>query len=522
MACLSALSRRLNGSCCPRLCSLGVRLEHDLTTDVPTTVGNVPWVPPPVPPATSLYVWGCNLGGMLAAREHTTARISTPEVFPMAPVNLRRPYQHVACGVDFTLVSTPRGKDYVYMGSNAYMAQALNLAGAVWANEDVKDRNLPMYDPEQSDEYFHTGCGAYQLHCQFWRYTGISKMAAGRAHAIFLSENGDLYFAGRHDELSYPIPKDLVETKEGQLDYRLLAPYTVGADDAELRESKSVTAYAVTQGLQRLMHSKDVAFRDVACGLEHTLVTDYYGFLYSWGLNTDGQCGRGTDELNCGFGLVEGPMSKVAVRALSTCADSCIALDKLGRLWTWGNNEYHQLMLPTDEPQVRSPTLVDKLHLQSAIGNDNRVVNVAMGGAFGALLDVDGKVWTWGWGAGLGQGVDNKLARWPRKVDLPGRATKIVAGINNMAVIMEDGSMYAWGAAIHDSVPVRATPGAGEHQQIEAAASSSQTGDAAALVDAEAMTKSVWAPRLVDFDYPVLDCAVGPHHMVALVEEVEI
>ena len=37
---------------------------------------------------------------------------------------------------------------------------------------------------------------------------------------------------------------------------------------------------------------------------------------------------------------------------MSTCADSCIAVDLDGQVWTWGNNEYSQLMLTSTEPQV--------------------------------------------------------------------------------------------------------------------------------------------------------------------------
>ena len=82
-----------------------------------------------------------------------------------------------------------------------------------------------------------------------------------------------------------------------------------------------------------------------------------------------------------------------------------------------------------------------------------------------------------------------------------------------MAVITEDGSMYAWGSALHDSVPFAAPDE--NLQRLAASKVSAEASDGCS-------NQGVWTPRLLDFHYPVIDCAVGPHHMVALVEEVEI
>ena len=68
MSLLSSSSRRL----CPRTilsgmrCGASVRLsskDADYPLKPVPIIPDVPWTPAPMPSPTSLYVWGCNLGG---------------------------------------------------------------------------------------------------------------------------------------------------------------------------------------------------------------------------------------------------------------------------------------------------------------------------------------------------------------------------------------------------------------------------------------------------------------------------
>ena len=59
------------------------------------------------------------------------------------------------------------------------------------------------------------GCGAYQLHTPYWRMTGNAQMACGRSHALFRSDDGDVYYVGRHDGPVYALPVDLVSIRYG-------------------------------------------------------------------------------------------------------------------------------------------------------------------------------------------------------------------------------------------------------------------------------------------------------------------
>ena len=50
-----------------------------------------------------------------------------------------------------------------------------------------------------------------------------------------------------------------------------------------------------------------------------------------------------------------------------------------GQVFGWGNNEYGQLGVPTDDPQISTPVPLDLSDL------DGRLVSMATGGAFTAF-----------------------------------------------------------------------------------------------------------------------------------------
>lgn len=55
-------------------------------------------------------------------------------------------------------------------------------------------------------------------------------------------------------------------------------------------------------------------------------------------------------------------------------------LAESGQVFGWGNNEYGQLGVPTEEPQVCTPVLIGLPNL------DGELISMATGGAFTAFL----------------------------------------------------------------------------------------------------------------------------------------
>jgi len=227
-----------------------------------------------------------------------------------------------------------------------------------------------------------------------------------------------------------------------------------------------------------------VSARTGAC---HSAALAKDGTVWAWGANASGQVG----------GVRPGPVpsAPVQVKGLPRMASvspggfHTAALDRRGRVWTWGNNAAGQLGRPLAGAADFTPGIV------RGLGND--VKAVVSGGGFTVALKEDGTVWGFGTNpfgqlgteapafarsphqiAGLSDIVDIAAGRdhtialrsdgalltlgmnnhgqigngtttdtnVPHHVALPGRVTQISAGGFFTLAVVEDGTVWAWGA----------------------------------------------------------------------------
>lgn len=206
-----------------------------------------------------------------------------------------------------------------------------------------------------------------------------------------------------------------------------------------------------------------VVVKGIQCGASHSLALSVEGRLYSWGKNTQGQCGRGNLEdvlsplpntalekevvsqvaagwehslvllstglvyaFGCGYkdsrrgqvppvlglGHNEGrhiPERVLALEDISkiTCGwDHCLALDTQGRVYSWGSGQNGKLGLGTEE-NVSVPTVLASLL-------SVKFAQVSAGCEHSAAFSDDGVLYTWGHGDGgrLGHG-DNSPCTSP-------------------------------------------------------------------------------------------------------------
>lgn len=110
-----------------------------------------------------------------------------------------------------------------------------------------------------------------------------------------------------------------------------------------------------------------------------------------------------------------------------------------GVILTCGQGEVGQLGLGPDIMERKAFSLVPNL--------DN-VVEVAVGGMHTVCLTEDGKVYTWGCNdeGALGREADEDGQTEPGPVQLPQKVVQISAGDSHSAALIEDGTVYAWGA----------------------------------------------------------------------------
>lgn len=120
------------------------------------------------------------------------------------------------------------------------------------------------------------------------------------------------------------------------------------------------------------------SYIEVACGLTHTLALTRDGKVYAAGDNDEGQCGLGKKELNIyKFEYVQGLSEFDITKVVAGCHSAAITSDE--DIYVWGTSTFGQFLAPE-----RSTSLTG-------------VIDASIGRSSGAAVDRTGKVWTWGY-----------------------------------------------------------------------------------------------------------------------------
>jgi alpha-tubulin suppressor-like RCC1 family protein len=166
----------------------------------------------------------------------------------------------------------------------------------------------------------------------------------------------------------------------------------------------------------------------------------YTYYLYSWGINTDGQLALGntTDR-----------SSPVQVGALTDWLQIAggysfaLAIKKDGTLWSWGRNNTGQLGLG-NTTNYSSPKQIGALTTWAYVGTASNGTNMA-----GFAIKTDGTLWSWGSNANGRLGLNNTYSySSPKQVGALTNWLKITSGsYSNFAIaIKTDGTMWSWGS----------------------------------------------------------------------------
>lgn len=114
-----------------------------------------------------------------------------------------------------------------------------------------------------------------------------------------------------------------------------------------------------SRGLSVTVRPEFIPVIAISAGSRHVLALREDGTVWSWGWNTYGQVGDGTNELRTTAVQVQGLEDVVAV---STGGDYSLALKSDGTFWAWGNNAHGSLGNGTGQnfnTSVQIPSLAD-------------------------------------------------------------------------------------------------------------------------------------------------------------------
>jgi alpha-tubulin suppressor-like RCC1 family protein/PKD repeat protein len=173
------------------------------------------------------------------------------------------------------------------------------------------------------------------------------------------------------------------------------------------------------------------------CGDHFSVLHDWSGKAYAFGLNDEGQLGTG-DHLN----QVRPVHILNQIYRLSTGENHAAAITTDGNVLIWGSNDYFQLgienILFADSPQP----LTHLTHIHS----------LAFGSKHSLALDKLGRIWAWGYNfygqAGIesssNQAVPVVITKDASNQDL-NKMIAITAGEDHSVALDEIGTVWAWG-----------------------------------------------------------------------------
>jgi len=171
-------------------------------------------------------------------------------------------------------------------------------------------------------------------------------------------------------------------------------------------------------------------------GTSYSLAIDKNGRVWSWGNNASGQLGDNstTSRLT--------PVSVLgAVKTFCTIAAGLLhtlGIDKNGRVWGWGANGNSQL---GDNTTTQRNTPV------SILGAVKTFCQISGGNSFSLGIDKNGRAWGWGYN-GRGQVGDNSVTQRATPVSVAGTVKtfcKISAGNIFSVAIDKNGRAWSWG-----------------------------------------------------------------------------
>ncbi|MCI5604818.1 MAG: hypothetical protein MR413_04125, partial [Clostridia bacterium] len=246
--------------------------------------------------------------------------------------------------------------------------------------------------------------------------------------------------------------------------------YNVAVD-----KDHSVYIWGNVNGLSYTYATKMTGFEDkkvisVEAGYTHFLALSEDGYVYSWGVNSDGQLGNNSTANVTDIGGVAQVVGQGAENMLydivqiSAYGNNSAALRSDGTVWTWGDNASGQL---GDGTYTDKTTPIQVIAGESSPEYDNRddnanynvylqnIKKIAVGLNHMIALAEDTSVYVWGDNTSGQLGFEGENKIYPVKVDTAAftadTITGVYAGKNISAIVTQQGNMFVSGSNTGDT-----------------------------------------------------------------------
>lgn len=393
--------------CYIRQCTIQVRNYKVVRQQDPEEVNNMPifqYATENTKKKKRIYTWGNAMVGALG-----NSHFLKPTIHKYALESIRRPsrlpfgelhkVKDISCGYGFTVFAASNEE-------NDFSLFGTGLNSDFQIGYHCVRKNRPLEILAQPVPI------ALPL---FKMSTKAVKVGCGRAHTVVITDNEGVFSLGNNSYGQCGVPAEL-NAKE----YSILKVHKIEDISDNIKE--------------------------VVCGQDHTMLLTSDGKVYSCGWGADGQTGLGHYNNHFTPTLVKGDIENENIVQLSCAADCVLAVSDKGDVFGWGNSEYKQLILATDEQQIHTPKFL-KL-------NVGKVKQVASGGTMCAILNERGQVYVWGYGI-LGQGPKVSQSEVPTLLPEPLfginefsddiEVETITCSLSHFAAVTNKGHLYMWG-----------------------------------------------------------------------------
>ena len=185
--------------------------------------------------------------------------------------------------------------------------------------------------------------------------------------------------------------------------------------------------------------SIETNWKIISCAKNYTIALKDDGTLWAWGENQNGELGIGSTTF-------KNTPTKIGVstdwKSISVGNSHTLALKNNGTLWAWGNNFAGQLGDGTNISK-NTPT---------QIGTETNWVLISSGGSHSLAAKSDGTLWSWGWNNNYELGLSpatNLNKNIPTKVSTISNCQSISAGVSSSTIVKSDGTLWSWGSNIY-------------------------------------------------------------------------
>jgi alpha-tubulin suppressor-like RCC1 family protein len=171
----------------------------------------------------------------------------------------------------------------------------------------------------------------------------------------------------------------------------------------------------------------------------HTLAINQLGQLFAWGQNNDGQLGLGAAPLS---GVIPTQIeSEVSWDKISNGFQFSVAIKSDSTLWSWGRN---------GQGQLGQGQGIFSRNIPFQVGSGNNWSEVSAGGEFVIAIKHDSTLWSWGSNSqgtlGIGAG-GNQFT--PIQVGSDNDWVKISSGTQHTLALKADSTLWSWGNNQH-------------------------------------------------------------------------